>query len=491
MMTIEEIFHGVEHKVLQDIGRVELGEMEYDSRKIEKNGVFIALEGLHADGHNYIDKAIALGARLVVISKEVKLREEVAYVLVEDLRQHLGILASNYYEYPQNKLKIVGVTGTNGKTTSTFILEKILGEDTIARIGTVEYKIGSKVMPAPNTTPESLDLVKICREAVDKNIEYLIMEVSSHALELGRVAMVDFDVAMFTNLSIDHLDFHKTVEEYFRAKRKLFLKLKDRTKGVYNIEDNYGIELYNEFDGIGYGEDSGELRGKIIEHTSNTQTIEVDYKDIKRQITTRLLGRFNMMNILGCIGVGLHLGLSLDEIARKIQTLEGVPGRFEIVDRGQNFSVVVDYAHTGDALINILNTLREIRKNRIITIFGCGGERGIDKRFDMGKVAKELGDYTILTADNPRSEDIKSIMDDIETSFTREDGSKERDVYEIIEDRSLAIKRAVDMAEKDDIILIAGKGHETYQILKDRTIDLDDRVEARRWIEERLKKRSK
>ena len=486
---MERIFKGVDYTVVQPGKTAEYKEMEYDSRKIKEGDIFAALTGAAVDGHDYIEKAIERGAKLIIASRKVEVPEEIGLVIVEDLRQHLGVIASNFYEWPQKQLKVVGITGTNGKTTSTYILEKLIGEEKIARIGTVEYKVGKRVIPAPNTTPESLDLIKICREAVEKGIEYLIMEVSSHALEMGRVEMVEFDVAAFTNLTLDHLDFHKTVDGYFEAKRKLFLKLKDRSMGVYNVEDEYGKKLYDEFGGVGFGEKSGDLRGESLNFTSSSQEIYITYNGRRYDVETKLLGRFNMMNILGALGICIQLGMDPGEAVERVEDIEGVPGRFEAIDCGQDFSVIVDYAHTGDGLKNILGALNELKQGKIITIFGCGGNKGRDKRFGMGAASKALSDYTILSSDNPRTEPMESIMGDIETAFKDEQGRLETERYEKIADRGEAIKRAVSMAEKGDIILIAGKGHETTQTVGTTTFKFDDREEARRCLKEFLGKK--
>ena len=483
---MEKIFEGLKYNVIQTGIVSEYGDIEYDSRKVKKGGIFAALTGATVDGHDYIEKAITNGATLIIASREVEVPKEIGLVVIEDLRQHLGVIASNYYKWPQKKLNIIGITGTNGKTTTTYILEKLIGEENIARIGTVEYKVGKRVIPAPNTTPESLDLIKICKEAVEKDIEHLIMEVSSHALEMGRVEMLEFDVAEFTNLTLDHMDFHKTVDGYFGAKRKLFSKLKDNSKGVYNLEDEYGMKLYNEFGGIGFGEEIGDLRGKTLNFTNSSQEICIAYNGENYTIKSKLIGRFNMMNILGAVGVCLQLGMELREIVDKVEGIDGVPGRFEAIDCGQDFSVIVDYAHTGDGLKNILGALNDIKKGRIITIFGCGGNKGRDKRYGMGEASKALSDYTILSADNPRTEPMESIMKDIEAAFVDSNGRLENEKYEKIEDRKKAIKRAVKMAKKNDIVLIAGKGHETTQTIGTKTIEFDDRIVAARCLKELL-----
>ena len=481
MKNIEKTLENIGYKILNSGEEIEYTGMEYDSRKIVEGNIFAALDGSVVDGHDYIEKAISLGARCILISKDVEiLNKEVTYILVEDLRLHLGIITSNFYNWPQKNLKVIGVTGTNGKTTITYILDEIL-KNTM-RIGTVEYKIGEEIIPAPNTTPESMDLVKMCKKAVEKNIEYLVMEVSSHALEMGRVEMLDFDAGIFTNLTPEHMDYHKTIENYYLAKRKLFTKLKDPRCGVYNVEDTHGKRLYDEFGGIGYGEEVGNLRGKIISVGNIEQEIEVTYKGKSYRLKSRLLGRFNLMNILGAIGGGIQLGLDIETILERLKGLKGVPGRFETVDRGQNFMVVVDYAHTEDALKNILTALNEIKKGRIITVFGCGGDRDTTKRPRMAETAELLSDFVVLTSDNPRTADPELILNDVEKGF------KEAKDYIRIADRERAIADAVSMATKDDIILIAGKGHEDYQIIGREKIHFDDREIAGKYIEEKIKK---
>ena len=481
MNNIEKTLENIKYKILNFGEEIEYTGMEYDSRKIVEGNIFAALDGSVVDGHDYIEKAISLGAKCILVSKGVEiLNREVTYILVEDLRLHLGIITSNFYDWPQKNLKVIGVTGTNGKTTITYILDEIL-KNTM-RIGTVEYKIGEEIIPAPNTTPESMDLVKMCKKAVEKNIEYLVMEVSSHALEMGRVEMLDFDAGIFTNLTPEHMDYHKTIENYYLAKRKLFTKLKDHRCGVYNVEDTHGKRLYDEFGGIGYGEEVGNLRGKIIGVGNIEQEIEVTYQEKNYRLKSRLLGRFNLMNILGAIGGGIQLGLDIVTILERLKGLKGVPGRFETVDRGQDFMVVVDYAHTEDALKNILTALNEIKKGRIITVFGCGGDRDTTKRPKMAGTAELLSDFVVLTSDNPRTADPEVILNDVEKGF------KEAKDYIRIADRERAIADAVSMAIKDDIILIAGKGHEDYQIIGREKIHFDDREIAGKYIEMKIKK---
>lgn len=470
---------GLDYEILKDTGKKDnYTGIEYDSRKIKAGNIFVALEGAVSDGHNYIEQAVKNGAECILVSKRVETLFPVKYILIKDLRKKLGTIASNFYNWPQKQLKIIGITGTNGKTTTTYILESILGSEKTARIGTVEYKIGNEVIEAPNTTPESLDIVKMCKKAVEKGIEYLVMEVSSHALALGRVDMLEFDAAMFTNLTLDHLDFHKDMEDYFQAKRKLFTMMKKGCEKncAINVDDLYGKRLSFDFGGIAYSMcNEGRVRGKILEFHGDGQEVEISIDDYSKKLKLAILGRYNLYNILGAVSTALLLGIDRDTILDRIKDATGAPGRYELVNCGQDFSVIVDYCHTGDALENILKSINELKKNRIITVFGCGGDRDATKRPVMGEIAQRLSDIAIVTSDNPRTEDPHTIIQEILT------GMKE-DNHIIAEDRDVAISKAIELAEKGDIILIAGKGHETYQILGRKKIHFDDREIARREI---------
>ena len=473
------IFSGIEYKVLKDVNLDRKYDgIEYDSRKIKENYIFVAFEGANVDGHNYIDSAVKNGATCIIVSKEVEMKHNVSYVLIDDIRHKLGYIASNFYEWPQRKLKIIGVTGTNGKTSSTYMIEKLMGDIPITRIGTIEYKIGDEVFEAVNTTPESLDLIKIFDKTLKKKIEYVVMEVSSHSLEIGRVEVVDFDYALFTNLTQDHLDYHLTMENYFQAKRKLFLKLKDVNNSVINIDDEYGKRLYDEFivdnsEIISYGIDGGDLEGDYLDDGY----IDIKYKKQVEKVKFALLGDFNLYNTLGAIGIALKIGISMEEILKRVSTIKAAPGRFEALDCGQNYKVIVDYAHTPDALVNVIVAARNIKNvNRIITIFGCGGDRDRTKRPIMAKVVEDLSDIIILTSDNPRTENPEQIFTDVKKGFIKSDD------YFFEPDREKAIKLAINMAEKNDIILITGKGHETYHIIGTKKWHVDDQEIARREI---------
>lgn len=471
-MVINELFKDVEYKILQKVSDEIKGEdLEFDSRKIKQGDVFIALEGSIVDGHTFISKAVENGAKTILVEKDVDKVEGINYFLVDGLREKMGIIASNFYGYPQNQLKIVGVTGTNGKTTTTYILESILGEKNVARIGTVEYKIGDEIIPAPNTTPSSLEIIKICKKALEKNIKYLIMEVSSHGLDIGRVNMLRFEAGIFTNLTLDHLDYHKTMENYYLAKRKLFDLVKDKKNSIINIDDEYGKRYLEYTNGISYGIGQGDIQGEIKQIIREGQEVTIKIFEKEYKINLRLLGRYNLSNLLGAIGAVKTLGLSDEEIISKIPLIHGAPGRFEPVKIDRDFTVIVDYAHTGDALENILKSINEFKTNRVITVFGCGGDRDKTKRPIMGGIAEKYSDIVIVTSDNPRTEDPEEIIKDIVVGLT-----KENHIIEI--HREKAIEKAISLAEKNDIILIAGKGHENYQVIGREKIHFDDKEEV-------------
>ena len=469
-MEIKRILNGIKYETLQEInGNISAENMEYDSRKINKGDIFIALAGHTVDGHDFIEKAVEKGAETIFVSrKDIQFIDGINYYYIENLSEDMGKIASNFYGYPQNSLKIIGVTGTNGKTTTTYILESLLGEDKTARLGTVEYKVGDEIIPAPNTTPMSLDIVKMCKKAVDKNLKYLVMEISSHGLELGRVNMLKLDAAIFTNLTQDHLDFHKTMENYFHAKKKIFTLLKDVRNSVINIDDEYGKKYIEYTNGISYGLEKGDITGKIENISRHGQKVELKIFNNRYETELKLLGKFNLYNLLGAIGAVKCFGMKDKEIIEKIKNIHGAPGRFEPVKIDADFTVIVDYAHTGDALENILKSVNELKTGRVISVFGCGGDRDKGKRPIMAEIAEKYSDVTVATSDNPRTEDPEEILKDVVKGF-----KKENHIIEV--DRKKAIAIAVQNAKKDDIIVIAGKGHETYQIIGREKIHFDDR----------------
>lgn len=471
------ILEGISYKILKDknlnLDNSNFSGLETDSRKIQENFIFIAIEGYTVDGHNFIDEAVKNGAKLIIVSKIIELKNDVSYILIENIKEQIAFIASNFYEYPQNKIKMIGITGTNGKTTSSYMIEKLLGEENCARFGTIEYKIGNEIIKAPNTTPEASELIKLISMAYEKKLKYVVMEVSSHALDLGRVNGICFDYAMFTNLTQDHMDYHKNMENYYQAKKKLFYKLKSKDNAVINIDDLYGKRLFNELNSeniLTYGMNNGLLQIKNI----NNNFI-LSYKNIDYKIEPKVIGDFNIYNILGSIGIALKIGVNIEDIISKIEILKPAPGRFEPVIEGQNFHVIVDYAHTPDALENVLKTALKIKKHKLITVFGCGGDRDATKRPLMAKIAEKYSDIIILTSDNPRTEEPLKILNEVKDGF-------EKNNHFIIVDRKEAIKKAIELASKYDIVLIAGKGHEDYQILGNKKIHFDDREVAREFL---------
>ena len=498
-----KIFKDVNYKVLQEGENFEIKGIEYDSRKIEKDFVFVAMTGSTADGHDFIQKAIDSGARMIICEKNVDIKEyknadSATFVQVEDIRKKLGIIASNYYDYPQNKIKIAGITGTNGKTTSSFILENIL--EKTARIGTTGNRILDEEFETVNTTPESLELIKLIDKSVKKGADYFIMEVSSHALEIGRVDMLQFDSAIFTNLTQDHLDFHKTMENYFNAKKKIFSMLRNNGTGIINTDDKYGEKIYsekkdenNDYISISIKNEEADIWGDILNYTNHGMKIKInldnyferrnlvkskDEEEYKFEI--ELVGEYNLYNVLGCVASALSLGVKIDFIVKKLQEMPSVPGRFETIKNNLEARIVVDFAHTDDGLLNIGKTLKQITDNQVITIFGAGGDRDHDKRPKMAKAATEFSDYIILTSDNPRTENPVKILADIEKGLIAE--KYPFDKYIIIADREKAIRYGMRLLQKGDSLLIAGKGHETYQIIGNEKNHFDDREVVRKIL---------
>jgi len=465
----------------------------YDSRQVVPGSLFVAIRGFRHDGHAFIPDALARGAVAIVSENPCPPDFPRAWLQVEDARRALAELARAFYGHPSRALTLIGVTGTNGKTTTTYLIDAVIrasGERS-ARWGTIAYTIGDEEVPVERTTPEAPEIQRFLRRAVDGGCRYAVLEVSSHALELRRVHGCEFAVAVFTNLTPEHLDFHGTMEAYFAAKRKLF----DGTLGkapeiaVLNGEDPRAPDLAAVSRGrvLTYGEASGDVvaRRVTVSLEGMQLAVRTPYGDV--ELRSRLLGRPNVRNILAAVATGLALGFPLETIARGIAACPQVPGRFEIVSgREHPVLVIVDYAHTEDALRNLLHTVRDLRRalatdGRLLTVFGCGGDRDRSKRAPMGEVAGMLSDVVIVTSDNPRSEDPEAILAEIEVGLARTSVP-----YMKIVDRGEAIRMAVAMAEPGDIVVIAGKGHETCQIFKDRVVPFDDREVARAALRERF-----
>jgi UDP-N-acetylmuramoyl-L-alanyl-D-glutamate--2,6-diaminopimelate ligase len=464
-----------------ELAAAEVEGLAYDSRRVNPGDLFFAFPGAHADGRRFAQDALARGA--IAVAAESPAPEELAgrWIEVDHGRQTLALTARNFFGKPDERLALTGITGTNGKTTTAYLIDSVLraAGKTTAMIGTIEYHVAGRVLPAVNTTPESLDLMRIFRELEQAGGTHVTMEVSSHALDLGRVYGMQFHTVVFTNLTRDHLDYHRTMEAYFAAKQALFLGAGGPPPkfAVLNRDDPYSreIKLHRQTEVFWYGlGPEANLRARHIASSFQGLRFDVQFGKLRFAVESPLLGKINVYNILAACGAGLSYGIAPETVARGIAALEAVPGRFERVDEGQPFVVAVDYAHTDDALRNTIAVARGLSPKRIITLFGCGGDRDRTKRPLMGQAAAEASDFVVLTSDNPRSEDPLAIMNDALVGIRRVD------VPHVIEpDRVTAIKRALKEAREGDVVILAGKGHETYQVLKDRTIPFDDRAVAR------------
>ena len=448
-----------------------------DSRKIIEGDMYVSLKGVMHDGNNFIDDAIVKGAGVIVISQDSGFskdkKPDVCYLVVEDTQDFLHKIMRQFYGNPSRQVKTIGITGTNGKTTVAYLIEAILKEDQKACgvIGTVNYRIKNKITPATQTTPNFVDNQKFLANLAQQDIPYCAMEVSSHALDQDRVNGVDFSVGIFTNLTSDHLDYHKTRENYFSSKAKLFTSLASEASAVINVDDTYGQKLCSmtKANVATYGiKQNADLMARDIQLSITGSRFTLMSADSEIEIQTHLIGIFNIYNILASISACFTQGISLGSIKKGIEKLAGIPGRLEYIDQGQDFSIFIDYAHTEDALKNVLAAIRQVSDSKIILVFGCGGDRDTSKRHLMGHVAGELADLSIVTSDNPRSEDPQLIIDQISAGFKGKN-------YEIIINRKEAIEQALNIAQAGDIVLVAGKGHETYQILNDQKIDFNER----------------
>ena len=493
MKQLQDIVKTLQTTHVEGNTAVKVLDITADSRAVKVGSLFIALDGATVDGHNYVNKAVEAGAVAVLVSKPVEVSGDVCVITVEDTRKAMMACVPYFFDYPANSMRMIGVTGTNGKTTTTHMIRHILkGQGyKVGVIGTVHIMIGDTSYPIHNTTPDVVDLQHILHQMVEEGVTHCVMEVSSHALALGRVSGVEYDTAVFTNLTQDHLDFHKTFENYLAAKCKLFeqVSASNQTKSgkgaIINIDDEYGHRVIEKTTApiITYSIDGkGTLNAHDVEMTPKSSRYTVSYDGNDYTVAMNTTGLFNVYNTLAAIGACLLEGISMEDIDKALKTFSAVPGRFELIEEGQPFAVVVDYAHTPDGLENILQTAKAIQENRIIVVFGCGGDRDATKRPIMGRIAAQYGDVVYVTSDNPRTEDPVQIVKDVELGV--KEGLREGSHYEVIVDRREAIQHAIQNAKPGDIVLIAGKGHEDYQILKDKTIHFDDREEARAALKE-------
>ncbi|MGN0531020.1 MAG: UDP-N-acetylmuramoyl-L-alanyl-D-glutamate--2,6-diaminopimelate ligase [Eubacterium sp.] len=447
----------------------EIVDVTQDSRLVEEGFLFVCIKGNTFDGHSVAKEMLEKGARAVVCERDLGLENQ---IVVSDTREAYSVICANYFSNPAKKLKLIGLTGTNGKTTTTFLIKQILegAGKRVGLIGTVQNMVCDEVYPAKYTTPDAYELQRLFSLMVKADCEYCVMEVSSQALAQGRVNGLHFEIGAFTNLTQDHLDYHKTWENYFNSKRILF---ENSSIAVTNADDENGLKIV-----------SG-LNCKVVSYAVNTNNADYVAKNVKfksngveYELVSELIGRvncpipgrFSVYNSLCAASIALTLGISFEEVLTAISKSNGVKGRIEVVPTDTDYTVIIDYAHSPDGLENIISSLREIAKKRIVTVFGCGGDRDRTKRPIMGKIAAELSDFCVVTSDNPRSENPSKIIEDIL------EGMKNISTpYVVVENRREAIKWALEHAEKDDIILLAGKGHETYQILPTGTIHFDER----------------
>jgi UDP-N-acetylmuramoyl-L-alanyl-D-glutamate--2,6-diaminopimelate ligase len=459
---------------------VEIGSLAYDNRSVEPGALFFCVPGFTRDGHDFADDAVRRGAVALVVQREVGL-EGVPEVLVPDVRAAMAPAAARFYGDPTARLRVVGVTGTNGKTTTCFLVRDLLeaGGQQCGLLGTVASIVGGERREVVRTTPEAIDLQRDFAAMLAAGDRACAMEVSSHALELGRVEGVRFSAAVFTNLTQDHLDFHPTMEDYFQAKRRLFAM--DPGARVVNVDDPYGRRLAEEFgDAITFAVEAGDAayRARDVRSGFAGSTFVAETPDGPLELSTPLPGRFNVANALGAVAAARALGVPAEAIAAALPGAGRVPGRFEPVEEGQEFAVLVDYAHTPDSLENVLRAARELTDGRVIVVFGAGGDRDRGKRPLMGRIARELADEAIVTSDNPRSEDPEAIIREILT------GAGEDTPWLV--DRRAAIARAVDEARTGDVVVIAGKGHEQGQEFADgRKVPFDDVTVAREALRHR------
>lgn len=482
-MRLKELLSGIYEGALKEsFLDYDISSLSCDSRSVEKGALFVALSGSKFNGNDFIRDAMAQGALVVVCSDpspDLDIPAEVCLIDVADPKRLLYDFALRFYKAPSKRVKVFGVTGTNGKTTITYLLESIAHkwQKRCAVVGTINYRLESEVLPSQNTTPSFLENQKFLARLADKAVDYSFMEVSSHALVQGRVDLIDFRVGIFTNLTGDHLDYHKTMEEYFRAKSLLFKNLSRDSVAVINADDPYGQKLMELTEAriFTYGFlASARIKAKDVMFTFAGSTMSIETPSGSFQLKTPLIGMHNVYNILAAVGAGLADGIPLEFVKGGLEEVQQIPGRLERVENNRDLFIFIDYAHTEDGLKNVLQALRATGKARIITVFGCGGDRDRTKRPKMGKVACELSDHSIVTTDNPRSEDPLAIIREIEKGFSNKN-------YEVIVDRSQAIYKALSLARPGDVVLIAGKGHETYQIFKDRTIHYDERLVIREY----------
>ncbi len=463
---------------------IEITGLEDDSRKVAPGNIFFAIKGWKVNGHLFISDAVEKGAKVLVVQDKIPTYNDVAIIQVPDTREALAHLAHRFYNSPTEQMTVIGVTGTNGKTTVTYLIESILGMagQQVGLIGTIEYRYGSTRLKASNTTPSPLLLAQHFSKMCDQQIDTVVLEVSSHAIHQKRILGIQFDIGVFTNISQDHLDYHKTMDEYVAVKRSFFLDYlgaRPQAIGIFNLDDPHGKEFSEAYphQKLTYGLNSpADIRVKNYSFQPDGTYISLDIQGTDAHLFSPLLGVFNIMNILAAMAAGVALQIPAELLCKGVEKVCTIPGRFERVTCGQAFYVIVDYAHTPDALHRVLVNARQLTAGKIITVFGCGGDRDQSKRPIMGRMVGEMSDYAIITNDNPRTEDPLTIAKAAEKGLL--DASMTPERHQIILDRREAIAQALQRAQPNDLVLIAGKGHEDYQIIGTTTQKFDDKAVA-------------
>jgi UDP-N-acetylmuramoyl-L-alanyl-D-glutamate--2,6-diaminopimelate ligase len=476
-MLLKDIFLDVDYKLINGNLDIDINNISIDSRDIINNSAFFCIRGTKTDGHNFIDSAINNGAKCIVIDKDIEFKYKknfISIIKVKNIREVLSFCAANFFNRPANNLNLIGITGTNGKTSTTYLVKKILMscEKKVGLIGTLDARINDNKIDlyySTPTTPDAIDLQKIFSFMKKKDVKDIVMEVSSHALYLHKTDCINFKISAFTNITQDHLDFHKDMQSYLNAKSLLF---KNCQIGIINIDDDSSdyIIKKNSCDFITFGIDKkAEFRAKNIILKNNCVNFDVDINNKSENFNVQIPGKFTVYNSLCAIAIAHTFGVEINIIKKILNSKINIPGRVQRIS-SEKFNIIIDYAHSPDSLKNILKTVREFTKKKLICVFGCGGDRDHLKRPIMGKIASEYCDYCILTSDNPRTENPEKIIDEIENGFNKQKSSCEK-----ITDRYYAIKKAIELLESDqDSLIIAGKGHENYQIFADRTIHFDD-----------------
>lgn len=479
-MLLKDMLKNVDVEYIDGNRNIDISGIAYDSRKVKDGDLFVCITGFKVDGHDFIPQAIAQGAAAVVVEKEVK-SAAVPIIKVNNTRRALALTAAEFFDNPSSKFKLIGVTGTNGKTTTTYLIKTILElqGNKVGLIGTNQNMIREKVIPTERTTPESYELQHLFAQMADEKVDYVVMEVSSHSLDLHRVDGCYFEVGIFTNLTQDHLDFHKTMDNYVKAKTKLFHRCKT---GIVNSDDEYSqyILEHGTSKMLTFGiANKADIWAKDVRLSDKGVCFDVTTPQGTESMELGIPGKFSVYNALGSIGACVALGVNLQTIRQGLRRAKGVPGRAQVVETGKDYTVLIDYAHTPDGLENIISTVQDFAKGRVVTLFGCGGDRDSKKRPIMGKIAGELSDFCIVTSDNPRTEDPTQIINHILEGI-----KNTKCPYVVIENRMEAIKYALKNAQKGDVILLAGKGHETYQEINGVKYPFDEK----QIVEELLEK---